>query len=161
MLYRDERIVINYIIHHDTAAVNTCSVCNGGLCKSCVQKQLKWFDKIVCESCFLVKANEAIAYGKNELAKFQNIKRKLTIILIVGLVIGFVVGCSVLLQNKGGVEQGIINVLFNFYYSAAFIWAFHTFFDGVDRHPREKSLEEQVRDAVIDAQMLHNSAIMA
>lgn len=146
---------MNCVIHNDTAAVNTCNVCNGGICADCVAKKLTLYDRLICEACYIDSCQKWLHDAKSDIATLEKVKRNFTIILFIGLCIGAATFVNIFMK------WGFLPALWYGTLYASLVWGCHIFFDkGIwKKVKREKSTEQQIRDGVMDAQMMKDGSI--
>ncbi|MDY3114013.1 MAG: hypothetical protein SOW25_06775 [Helicobacter sp.] len=130
---------MNYIMHTDRSAVNSCGNCGCGLCAECNANASVVDNKPLCNNCFNKGMDDYIASLKNALAQFNKQKKIWTIMLGVGIAL-------ILLLTIGG---GLIGIPMGYIY-AAIIWGFAGFFERV-----QKSVEDMRNESYFQALHRH------
>lgn len=152
---------MNCIVHNDVAAVNTCGVCNGGLCPECVRLGLTYGDKYVCETCFVSKVSNHLEYLNMINGKVKRQKIVWSVILALGVVAMVAIFISIMFENSGrSFGEKVLGGLGLGYFDAAIIWGFASFFRVRELLPEKiRDVSWEIRDEIQTQRMIADNSI--
>lgn len=148
---------MNCIVHNDVAAVNTCGVCNGGLCPECVRLGLTYGDKYVCETCFVSKVSNHLEYLNMINSKVKRQKIVWSVILALGVVVGVAMFIGGMIK---GDDKSLADGLTSGLAFTIIIWGFASFFRVRELLPEKiRDVSWEIRDEIQTQRMIADNSI--